>query len=207
VVFLATSNMRDRMDEAFLDRFSLQRFIGRPALSATFEILRSRINALIQRGLVACDNAISSKGHTDMSQTSISGYSSGDDHVPCSTSINTNSFLLPRPYSAAAAMHPNAENVVELSRIARFGETLSARKLEGVIDVAVCMYTTGNTCKLSQVFAALEKVLRQECSGVDREVVQSEPVEPSHMEPTEEEGLEEFDAEEEYRQWQESLGI
>jgi SpoVK/Ycf46/Vps4 family AAA+-type ATPase len=52
VTFLCTSNMYDALDSAFLDRCGLKRVISRPSFTSQYEILRSRLQKLISRGVI-----------------------------------------------------------------------------------------------------------------------------------------------------------
>lgn len=53
VLIIATSNLKDHIDPAFLDRADVRQFIGLPPLPARYEILRSGVNELIRRGILA----------------------------------------------------------------------------------------------------------------------------------------------------------
>jgi ATPase family associated with various cellular activities (AAA) len=48
VLVLATSNLTDQIDVAFLDRADVKQYIGLPSLGARYEILRSGVNELIR---------------------------------------------------------------------------------------------------------------------------------------------------------------
>jgi ATPase family associated with various cellular activities (AAA) len=52
VLVLATSNLTDHIDTAFLDRADVKQYIGLPSLGARYEILRSGVNELIRCGVV-----------------------------------------------------------------------------------------------------------------------------------------------------------
>ena len=52
VLVLATSNLSDAIDGAFIDRADLKLFIGPPGLRARFEILRSCFAELVRAGIV-----------------------------------------------------------------------------------------------------------------------------------------------------------
>lgn len=52
VLVVATSNLTDQIDSAFLDRADIKQFIGPPALGARYEILRSGLNELIRCRIV-----------------------------------------------------------------------------------------------------------------------------------------------------------
>lgn len=72
VIILATSNVTDAIDGAFLDRADIKQFIGPPTLSARYDILRSGVNELIRRGVVLGasqveDNASSAGKNADFS--------------------------------------------------------------------------------------------------------------------------------------------
>lgn len=55
---LATSNLTDRIDPAFLDRADIRQHIGLPTLRARYTILRSCVNELIARGVVAAESPL-----------------------------------------------------------------------------------------------------------------------------------------------------
>ncbi|CAL3961967.1 unnamed protein product [Diplocarpon coronariae] len=56
VVFLCTSNMRDVLEPAFLDRCGIQELVGPPSVSAQYEILRSILQKLIQCKVIDSDS-------------------------------------------------------------------------------------------------------------------------------------------------------
>jgi energy-coupling factor transporter ATP-binding protein EcfA2 len=60
VLVVATSNLTDQIDTAFLDRADIAQYIGLPSLDARYEILRSGVNELIRRDIVK--SSITSEG-------------------------------------------------------------------------------------------------------------------------------------------------
>lgn len=52
LIFLCTSNMLESLDSAFVDRCGLKRSIDPPSLASQYEILRSRTQKLIVRGVI-----------------------------------------------------------------------------------------------------------------------------------------------------------
>jgi pachytene checkpoint protein 2 len=52
VIFLCTSNMLESLDSAFVDRCGLKRSIDPPSLASQYEILKSRTQKLIVRGVI-----------------------------------------------------------------------------------------------------------------------------------------------------------
>jgi pachytene checkpoint protein 2 len=52
VLVMATSNLADQIDAAFLDRADIKQFIGLPSLGARYEILRGGVNELIKCGIL-----------------------------------------------------------------------------------------------------------------------------------------------------------
>ena len=52
VLILATSNLVDAIDPAFLDRVDIKKFIGTPSIEGIYEILSSTILELINKGLI-----------------------------------------------------------------------------------------------------------------------------------------------------------
>jgi len=52
LIFLCTSNMLESLDSAFLDRCGLKRSVDPPSFASQYEILRSRTQKLIARGVI-----------------------------------------------------------------------------------------------------------------------------------------------------------
>lgn len=52
LIFLCTSNMLESLDSAFVDRCGLKRSVDAPSLASQYEILRSRTQKLIVRGVI-----------------------------------------------------------------------------------------------------------------------------------------------------------
>ncbi|TQS36173.1 hypothetical protein Golomagni_03383 [Golovinomyces magnicellulatus] len=57
IIFLCTSNMYEALDSAFLDRCGLKLSIKPPSIKCQYEILRSRIQKLIRRGVIQTTQA------------------------------------------------------------------------------------------------------------------------------------------------------
>jgi pachytene checkpoint protein 2 len=53
VLVIATSNLTERIDSAFLDRADIKQYIGLPSLGARYEILRGGVCELIKCGIVS----------------------------------------------------------------------------------------------------------------------------------------------------------
>ncbi|MFH4978493.1 hypothetical protein AB6A40_005202 [Gnathostoma spinigerum] len=69
VLVLTTSNISKMLDEAFIDRADLCRYIGQPSLRAVYSILLSCIHEMQRIGIVARDEVIeppSSDGHSSL---------------------------------------------------------------------------------------------------------------------------------------------
>ena len=58
VLVLATSNLRNSIDEAFLDRADVSYEVGLPSTAATYDILYSCLMELMQKGLVRQDDTL-----------------------------------------------------------------------------------------------------------------------------------------------------
>jgi SpoVK/Ycf46/Vps4 family AAA+-type ATPase len=52
LIFLCTSNMLESLDSAFMDRCGLKRSVDPPSFASQYEILRSRTQKLIARGVI-----------------------------------------------------------------------------------------------------------------------------------------------------------
>lgn len=52
VLVIATSNLTDRIDSAFLDRADVKQYIGLPNVGARYEILRGGVDELVRCGIV-----------------------------------------------------------------------------------------------------------------------------------------------------------
>ncbi|KAF2112412.1 P-loop containing nucleoside triphosphate hydrolase protein, partial [Lophiotrema nucula] len=52
VVFICTSNLKENIDAAFVDRCGIEQMIGAPSVEGAYEIFRSVINELIKANLV-----------------------------------------------------------------------------------------------------------------------------------------------------------
>ncbi|RKF81919.1 Pachytene checkpoint protein 2-like protein [Golovinomyces cichoracearum] len=57
IIFLCTSNMYEALDSAFLDRCGLKLSIKPPSIKCQYEILRSRIQNLMRRGVIETTQA------------------------------------------------------------------------------------------------------------------------------------------------------
>ena len=69
-VVMATSNITEAVDVAFLDRADIKAFIGPPGLQARYQILRSCVNELHRAGIV----------DTDVGEAPAGASSGGEDH-------------------------------------------------------------------------------------------------------------------------------
>lgn len=137
MLFIATSNLVENMDPAFLDRFQYKQFIGKPDASAAYELLRSKVNELVERGIVA-----SPSDQTNFLIPSDNG------SLMAHVGLNT--------------MHGNpdaTQAALELHNIAARVSSLSARQLNNLITVAICKHTEGRSFTMHKILSALVKAV------------------------------------------------
>ncbi|KAE8446858.1 hypothetical protein EG329_011489 [Mollisiaceae sp. DMI_Dod_QoI] len=60
LIFLCTSNMLDALDDAFLDRCGLKRAVTMPSIASQYEILRKRIQKLVDRRVIQTEKVLPS---------------------------------------------------------------------------------------------------------------------------------------------------
>ncbi|KUJ22614.1 P-loop containing nucleoside triphosphate hydrolase protein [Mollisia scopiformis] len=58
VIFLCTTNMFTALDDAFLDRCGLKREVAIPSLPSQYQIIRKRLQKLIDRGVIQTDESL-----------------------------------------------------------------------------------------------------------------------------------------------------
>ncbi|KAH8414176.1 hypothetical protein KR222_011516 [Zaprionus bogoriensis] len=77
VLILATSNLAQSIDLAFLDRADIRQFIGLPAVSAIRSIYKSMLAELMARGIVKSEDLDSSQADSEGLLTSLAERSTG----------------------------------------------------------------------------------------------------------------------------------
>ena len=127
-IFIATSNFVNSMDEAFLDRFNHRQLVESAGASVAYELFRRSINELVSSGFVRCRDL--GPGGPD----------------------------IPRSALSSAPSHAGIRSVSEkLKRIASLAGKSSTRSVEEHMALAICKYTVGDQCELSDLLCALEK--------------------------------------------------
>ncbi len=66
LIFLCTSNMLESLDSAFVDRCGLKRSVDPPSMESQYEILRSRTQKLIVRGVINSLEVLPSYGEAEI---------------------------------------------------------------------------------------------------------------------------------------------
>lgn len=85
VLVIATSNLTDRIDTAFLDRADVKQYIGLPNVHARYEILRGGVDELLKCGIVR--DTSSASPNTDLSfDTRLMNISLDDNSSTCHAS-------------------------------------------------------------------------------------------------------------------------
>ncbi|KAF2185101.1 AAA-domain-containing protein [Zopfia rhizophila CBS 207.26] len=182
VVFICTSNLKDNMDVAFVDRCGIKQFVETPNNECAYEIFRSVINELIKNGLVffdASDFQHDSILHETLPEIPIVGDSSpmisnsSSLHVPSpsllvrtsesyDSSLDNLLYIPELGWVGIHLFHCTKTAPRELWRIARKASGLSGRTLRRLPILAMAKYTIEEPCDLHELLAALKTVVKEE---------------------------------------------
>ncbi|RKF59277.1 Pachytene checkpoint protein 2-like protein [Erysiphe neolycopersici] len=138
IIFLFTSNMYEALDFAFLDRCGLIRSIDPPSIISQYEILRTKINKLMRRGVIEVTHPIEI----------IPTY---DEATLASTAGHT--------------YYPGCKllNIVHMIRSgnvnARSGKEISGRSITQLPEQAILRYLRSEKCDLNMALAYIIKFI------------------------------------------------
>lgn len=139
IVVLCTSNMKDSIDTAFLDRVDYEVSIPTPCESAIYEILRTTINELIRCGVITSPPCT-------VSTTVPPSLDDDDVYIP--------------DYATLVALHDKPDCPARaVARLAGQCSGGSGRKLRKLPLLAITTYTWGESCPLGDALEALEKAV------------------------------------------------
>lgn len=154
VLVIATSNITNRIDAAFLDRADVKQYIGLPNVGARYEILRGGIDELLKCGII--QDAGSSDSNSSLSfDTRLKSISLDDSSR---TTQKTESGLL---WSDAAQK--------QLLAASAAAEGLSGRRLRKLCLLSharLAQSGTGETIPLNRFLLSLRRVAASEASQV-----------------------------------------
>ncbi|KAF2655349.1 AAA-domain-containing protein [Lophiostoma macrostomum CBS 122681] len=147
VLFICTSNLKSRLDTAFIDRCGIKQDIGSPSTACAYEILQTMINELIRNDLVLYDGA---DQHTNSPASSSSSFTETHSYMPSLSHTNIH-------FSNSPECAPR-----QLYKLARRAEGLSGRTLRRLPILALTKYTDDEPCAMQDLLAALKKVIAEE---------------------------------------------
>jgi hypothetical protein len=159
-VWLFTTNLKEDLDPAFIDRCRLNEMINAPMANSVFEILRTGINDKIQHGEILLDALIYDQA-SDTIMTDppeVLSQSDGDKLLRAERPAG-----LPTLTWAARTWPSTAITAVSiLYRIAELAAGLSGRNLRGLVDVTLFECFADDAPNLRDALEALESVVRRE---------------------------------------------
>ncbi|KAF2474666.1 AAA-domain-containing protein, partial [Lindgomyces ingoldianus] len=160
VIFICTSNLEENMDEAFMDRCGIKRYIEAPNVECTYEIFRSVINELIKSELV-CFNLTGKVSNTNIEGSYITSPSSskGEDHH---TTLSQLVYIPDLEWINLHPFHRSKSAARELLRIARGAQGLSGRTLRRLPMLAMAEFTTEEPCELAELLVGLARAVKEE---------------------------------------------
>ncbi|KAF2266334.1 P-loop containing nucleoside triphosphate hydrolase protein, partial [Lojkania enalia] len=139
VIFLCTSNLKEIMDTAFIDRCGIKQYIDSPNVECAYEIFRSVINEFIKNHLVCFDSMLMDR----VLPMSDAGVDEVDEELLGGSS-------------------PTLSSNSELRTLARKAEGLSGRTLRRLPMLALAKYTVDEPCELQNLLGALKRVVEEE---------------------------------------------
>lgn len=142
IIFLGTSNMLEALDSAFLDRCGLKMPINPPSLTSQYEILRSRIQKLIDRKVI-------------QSHEIIPPY---DDAVLESKSYNTE-----RPGCKLLRL---VELVRSQNLRSQSEQEISGRYLKQLPEQSILRYLRSEDCDLDMALRFMEQLISSEYTPI-----------------------------------------
>jgi hypothetical protein len=131
VIFLCTSNMPECLDPAFLDRCGLKTEVSSPPLAVKYEILRDRIQQLIEDGLILTKGSVPS-------------------YRDALLELDTDKQLAGSRLLAIAKL-------IDVANSTSTGETISCRALSQLPAKAVMLYLEDDECDMEMAFQFIEK--------------------------------------------------
>ncbi|KAF2740395.1 AAA-domain-containing protein [Polyplosphaeria fusca] len=166
VIFLCTSNLKDNLDSAFIDRCAIKQFMDTPSIECVYEIFRSVINEFMRNGLVYRDAAEGlSRRRADNEATE--GFS------PISSTLGhdaDDAFSKPEDVSIPELEWVNANLAFfadsaprELRNLAQRAAGLSGRTLRRLPMLALAKHTVDEPCELGELLRGLKRAINEEC--------------------------------------------
>lgn len=143
LIFLCTSNMLEFLDSAFVDRCGLKRSVEPPSLASQYEILRSRTQKLIARGVIQSLEVLPS--YLDADLLSVTG------EVHAATKLLTLVKLI-----RSGNLHTQS------------GTEISARSLTQLPEQAILQYLREEECDLDMALTFFERFILSEQSQKKR---------------------------------------
>ncbi|KAF2015746.1 P-loop containing nucleoside triphosphate hydrolase protein [Aaosphaeria arxii CBS 175.79] len=172
VVIICTSNLKDVLDDAFVDRCRIKKHLDSPNVDCIYNILRSAINELIKLGLVVYDvtelNA-ATKNSTQAEQgtpkfmpVSLSPLSAHNSlHKEDRSYVPDLDWVIGNLSHLTYDDQPETAPIL-LRRIAQSAMGLSSRTLRTLPIAALAEYTVAEPCDFRQLLGALERKLAEE---------------------------------------------
>lgn len=145
VIVLCTSNLKQAIDPAFLDRVDYEITVPPPCEGAIYEILRSTINELIRCKLITPSLCT----------------------VPESMLVGEDRVLIPSGAKTLALVdYPDSPGWIVMTLAGRCNG-LSGRKLRKLPLLAITTYMWGETCSLMEALVALKKTVEIDLAKED----------------------------------------